>query len=215
MPDAPAPTILDGLGLTPADGGVPAPVAEPAAAVPPAAPAAPAVPAAPAPEPIVVPEGARNPDAVQKAIAAERETARLANAERRRLEAELEAERAAALPLADQLALAQAGEQAAALTAMRFEVAAEAGLPLNLASRLNGSTREELTEDVKTFSSQVGTITPAPLVAPEGGLRLPPPVKANPELAHNALISALVGQGRMAAPQARDPFAGLEPAPQD
>lgn len=216
-PDPAAPAdpaaVLAGLGLTPEP-------AAPAAPVEPAAPAAPATPAAPV-EPAAVepdPAGAKNPDAYQKAIAAERATARAANTRARELQAELEAERTAALPLSDQLAQATTNETKALLAAARYEVAADVGLDLKLASRLQGTTAEELKADAAALLAQVGAApAPAatPAVPPEGGFRTDPPAKKNVGQEHNNTILALLAQRSSGSQSGTGLLAGLEPAPAD
>jgi hypothetical protein len=226
MPDAPAPpaaptpaasALLAGIGIMPND---PADVPDPAAPVPdPAAPVVdpPAGPPAPAGEPDPDPSGAQNPDAYQRAIAAERKRAKDANAEARRLQAELDARETAAKPLEEQVAEANQKAKDAALIAVRYEIAAKVGLDLSLASRLSGSTREEIEADAAAFKAQVGTTPTAPLVPPEGGVRTTPEAKPDPATGHNALILELLTSrsGSGAAGSGPSILAGLEPAPAD
>jgi hypothetical protein len=217
--DAPTPAVpatpdpLAAAGLAPAPVDVPAP----AAAVPdiaPAAPAAPAPIAAPAAEEeIVVPAGAENPDAVKNAIAAERKAARDANARARQLQADLEAQQNASKPLEEQVAESNRKSADADLRATRLEVAAEAGIDLKLASRLQGTTREELTADAETFKPLIGA-APTPTVPPEGGVRPQPPAKPDPVTDHNNLLAQALG-ARSPRSGSQSILSGLEPAPED
>lgn len=218
--DAPTPAVpaapdpLAAAGLTPAPEVVP----DVAAAVPtpaPAAPAAPAPVATPAAEEeIVIPEGAENPDAVKNAIAAERKAARDANARARQLQADLEAQENASKPLEEQVAESNRKSAEADLRATRLEVAAEAGIDLKLASRLSGTTREELLADAEAFKPLIGATAPAPTVPPEGGVRTPAPEKKDPVKDHNNLLAQALG-ARPARSGGQNILAGLEPAPED
>lgn len=211
-PAAPAaPDALATAGLTPAAEVVPdAPAAVPAPA--PAAPAAPAPVATPAAEEeIVVPAGADNPDAVRNAIAAERKNAREANARARALEAQIAERDNAAKPLEEQVAESKRKETEADLRATRLEVAAEAGIDLQLASRLSGTTREELLADAEAFKPLIGA-APTPTVPPEGGLRQTPPAKKDPALEHNQGLAQLLGARREQL-QGSSVLGGLQPAP--
>lgn len=170
------------------------------------------IPDPPEPEPeeeAVVPAGAENPDAVLKAIQAERKKAREANARAREYEARLRTREEEGKPLEERVSTAQAEAREATLLATRYEVAAEVGLDLKLAPRLQGTTREELLADAETFKPLIGA--PAPAAPPDGGHRPQPPAKPDPLKDHNALVSSLFGM-----PSGRsDPLAGLTPAPQD
>lgn len=221
MPTDPAAAeTLAALGLTATEPTTaPEAATEPTEPAEPAAPTEPAVPEVPAEESAVPdPAGANNPDAYQKAIAAERKTAREANARARELQAALEAERTAALPLADQLAQATTNETTALLAAARYEVAAEVGLDLKLASRLQGTTAEELKADAQALLAQVGATAaaPTPTVPPEGGFRTDPPAKKDPGKEHSGLILGLLKQRVEGTPAGTtNILAGLEPAPTD
>lgn len=66
----------------------------------------------------------------------------------------------------------------AAAKALRYEVAAEVGLPLNLAGRLQGSTAEELKADAENLKQQFGLAAngdepPAGGPGFDGGVRRP------------------------------------------
>lgn len=217
-PAAPATPAVDlgGLGLAPAEPETP--VAEPAA-VTPAVPAAAVVveePEETPPDPAVVAQ-ANNPDAVSALIAAERKTAREANARARELQAQLEAEQTAAKPLPEQIAQSDLRAAEAEMRATRLEVAAEAGLDLKLASRLTGSTREELVADAATFKTEIGAPAAVPAVLPEGGVRVAAPAAPDPAAAHNSLLGAVLGhhQSQRQATGGQSILSALEPAPQD
>lgn len=57
----------------------------------------------------------------------------------------------------NEAAAAKAAAEQATATALRYEVAAEKGLPLALAARLQGSTKEELAADAESLKALVGT----------------------------------------------------------
>ena len=63
-------------------------------------------------------------------------------------------------------ALTQRAEKAEA-SVLKARVAHEAGLPYELANRLNGNTEEELKADAKSLSTYVRPITPPPLATTE------------------------------------------------
>lgn len=217
MPNVPAATtdLLAGIGLIP-DEPEDVPVTDPGVPTPePAAPAAPADPPAPAGEPEPDPTGANNPDAYQKAIAAERKKAKDANAAARALQAKLEEQENASKPLQQQIDEANAKGREAALIAVRYEVAAKVGLDLTLASRLSGTTREEIEADAETFKTQVGAPAPTPTIPPEGGVRTTPEAKADPAKGHNNLILELLNSRTGTTASGPSILAGLEPAPAD
>lgn len=85
--------------------------------------------------------------------------------------------------LQKELSSAKAEAQEHAARALRYEVAVEKGVPLDLADRLTGTTREELTADADVLRKHVnGSASSA--FAP--GVRAEPPVKHDP----NDLIRA-------------------------
>lgn len=202
-PAATDPLADAGLAPAPADAPavpvVPAPV-EPAVEVPAAEPA----------EAAVVAQ-AKNPDAVQALIDAERKTAREANAKARELKAQLEAQTDASKPLEEQVTDSNKKAAEAELRATRLEVAAEAGIDLKLASRLSGATREELLADAEAFKPLIGATAPTPTVPPEGGVRTTPAAKKDPVKDHNNLLAEALG--RRSASPGQSFLSGLEPAP--
>lgn len=111
-------------------------------------------------------KGARNPDAVKKAIQAERESAKAADQKAKDAQAELEAERAKVKEYEDRdKSVQEKTEQRAAdaeKTAkeathklLRIEVAGAKKLPASLASRLVGETKAELEADADELLKQV------------------------------------------------------------
>lgn len=165
---------------------------------------------------IVVPEGAENPDAVRNAIKAERKAARDANARARAFEQRLREREEHETPLEDLVKSANEKAEAAALRALRYEVAAETGLPLSLAARLQGSDRDTLAADAASLKELVGTNAPAPALPPEGGTRQTPPApSADPVVAHNQLLGNLLGAAQERRAGGVNPLSVLEPAPED
>jgi hypothetical protein len=59
--------------------------------------------------------------------------------------------------LRDSEAAARAEAATERAKAQKFEVAAEVGLPLSLAKRIQGGNREEMVEDAKTLLGSIGT----------------------------------------------------------
>lgn len=70
---------------------------------------------------------------------------------------------------ADDLAAAQRAADEAAAKALRYEVAVEKGLPLNLAMRLSGSTRDELVADADSLMEFVQAPAAKPQPIPGEG----------------------------------------------
>lgn len=90
--------------------------------------------------------------------AAERAAAELAA----RVKSFEDANKSAEERAAEQLAEAQRTAVENANKALRYEVAAEAGLPLTAAGRLQGSTREELLADAASLKALIGSAQSAP-----------------------------------------------------
>lgn len=65
--------------------------------------------------------------------------------------------------------------QTAAARALRYEVAADAGLPLTVADRLQGATREDLEKDAESLGALLGRSTGSA----DAGVRNDPPVKVS------------------------------------
>lgn len=135
---------------------------------------------APTPEPTAPAAGATPPadpqappadlgDAGKRALTAEREARRTAEAEAAALRKQIEdATKTAEQKAADDLRAAQAEAATNAAKALRYEVAAEAGLPLALAARLTGSTRDELAADAETLKTLIPAgATPPRTPAPD------------------------------------------------
>jgi len=178
----------------------------------------PAVPAAPTPTPVAVPTDeeilaqAQNPDAVKRALDAERDNVKKAKARAKELEDQLAAAQDEAIPLEEKARLADERANEAVLKAARLEAAAKAGIPLNLAERLKGATAEELLADAETFKSQVSV---QPRVLSEGGIRTDAPAdKPDPIKDHNGfLLGVLSGGGTHGdGVDGGKLFEGLEPA---
>jgi hypothetical protein len=129
---------------------------------PPATPAAPADPAATV-DPANPDEPLREPG--KKALDAER--TRAANAEKALADLRKEIEdskKSAEQKAADDLKAAQNEAAANAAKALKYEVAAEHGIPLSLAARLTGTTLAEIQADAENFKTQLpaGATPPAP-----------------------------------------------------
>lgn len=104
-------------------------------------------------------QGARNPDAVKNALDQERQTAREARkraeaAEARAKEYE-DRDKTEQQKLEEKAAGADRRASQAELKALRYEVAAEKDLPLKWASRLSGSTKEELASDADELAKEI------------------------------------------------------------
>lgn len=129
--------------------------------------------------------GARNPDAVRNALAGER--AKAAEATRRASDLEARAtelaarvrgyedrDRTVSERAAEELEQARRDAATASAKALRYEIAAEAGVPLRHAGRLQGTTREELLADARDLARSFGEQEP-PRPPPrfDGGTRTP------------------------------------------
>lgn len=98
-----------------------------------------------------------------KALQAERDARSRAEAEAATLRKQIEdATKTAEQKMADDLKAAQDLATTNATRAMRYEVAAAKGLDLKLATRLAGSTREELEADADTLKALIPAVAPAP-----------------------------------------------------
>lgn len=184
--------LLSGLGLQPDSGDTPAAASEPEPTSPPSPPA-PAAEPAPIPEleqPIEIPEGAKNPDAVQRLIEAERKNAREANARRRELEQQLQERVEAALPLEQRIAAATKRAEEAEHRALRFEIGLAHKLPTEMVDRLKGTTKDEIQADAQSLLSFLKQ-SPSGLSA-DGGFQTPPAVQPDPAKAHNNLLVGLL-----------------------
>lgn len=107
----------------------------------------------------------REPDL--KALQAERERAAKAEKERDDLKKQIEdASKTAEQRAADDLIAARDAAAGATLLASKYEIAAEVGLDLKLATRLTGSTADELRADAANLKNLVGA-TPAGIPRPD------------------------------------------------
>lgn len=189
--------LLAAVGLTPAptDDTTPAPVEDPTETVtePVADPTPVPIPEIPEDDDdVVAPEGAENPDAVVRAIKAERKIAREAYAKAKELERQLAERTEAAIPLEQRVVDATKRAEEATINTLRVTIAARNGI-LDLAPRLKGSTVEEIEEDAKTLLLSLATAPAVPVPAPNlnGGFQPQPAVKVDPNKAHNEFLSSL------------------------
>lgn len=105
-----------------------------------------------------------------KALNAERDARKLADQKVKDLEKQIEdSKKTAEQRAADDLEAEKAGRLAAETRALKFEVAAEAGLDLKLAARLTGATREELVADAAELLTMVGATPANPKPDPNQG----------------------------------------------
>ncbi len=100
----------------------------------------------------------------KKALTTERDARKAAEQKVKDLEKQLEdSKKTDEQRIKDDLGTAQSELAASQSQLLRYEVAAEIGLDIKLASRLKGSTREEIEADAKAFKDLVGTkSTPKP-----------------------------------------------------
>jgi flagellar biosynthesis/type III secretory pathway protein FliH len=186
-------SLLEAAGLKPAPGDEPgvAPVEEPQVA--------PEAPEKPEDESVEIPEGAKNPDAVKALIAAERKTAREANARAREFERQAAEAAEANKPLEERLANAERKAQEAELNALRVEVGTNLGLSLTLSKRLSGQTVEELAADANTLIAELGNRPKPQVPGLDGGVKTPPPSPKDPTQVHNAWLGQLIAGKRQGA----------------
>jgi hypothetical protein len=140
------------------------------------------------------PEGAEKPDAVKKALDAERNAAREARAQVRDLQAQLATatETIATLTGERDEVTGKVSELTGELTDLRprvlqYEVAADLGLDLTLATRLRGETRDEMVSDAEDFIAKLGSGADF-----DGGARRSAPTQDPPEKAHGTFIARLL-----------------------
>lgn len=170
--------------------GTSAPAAPTGTTEPPVAPQAPIE--APAAEPATGPAEGELGEAGKAALKQEREARKAAERAQKALEARVkefeDAQKTEAERNADRIK--QLEEDAA--KAIRYEAAVEAELPLSLAGRLIGNTREELVADAVKLKEQLGAtarvaapLTPKPDLRQGGG-----PVDAGSSMATGAALYA-------------------------
>lgn len=96
-------------------------------------------------------EGAKNPDAVSKALKAEREAAKAARKEAEALQAKVkefeDRDKSELDKLAERAAEAEGEAYSANQQALKLRVAYSKGLPMELVDRLQGNSEEEVAED--------------------------------------------------------------------
>lgn len=77
----------------------------------------------------------------------------------------------------------------------RYEVAAEAGLALKHAGRIQGKSRDEMLADAKSLADEFGKPAAEPAPTPfDGGARDPVTPSGTPEEEHQKFIAALLGR---------------------
>lgn len=147
----------------------PAPSATPPAENPPQTPAAPSTPARP--DGVSDAEWNALGDPGKAALVRIRQEAAASAAEAARLRQQIEdAGKTAEQKAADDLKAAQEAAATNAAKALRYEIAAEVGLPLALAPRLTGATREEMLTDAATLQALIPAgATPPRTPAPDPG----------------------------------------------
>lgn len=112
-----------------------------------------------------------------KALQAERDARKQAEDQLKAIQKQIDdAKKTAEEKAAEALQEAQKAATENATKALRYEVAAEKGLPLALASRLTGSTKEELLADADTLKSLIpagapGAPKPDPSVGNTGDVK--------------------------------------------
>lgn len=137
-----------------------------------ATPQTPAAPPAPArPDGVSDTEWNALGDPGKAALIREREAAARAAADLAALRKEIEdANKTAEQKAADDLREARALAEQNAAKALRYEIAAEQGIPLALAPRLSGTTREELLADAESLKNLIPAgATPPRTPAPDPG----------------------------------------------
>ena len=98
----------------------------------------------------------------KKALVAEREARKQAQANLAALQKQIDdANKTAEQKAAEELAEAKKAVAASDAKALRYEIAAEKGVDLKLASRLVGTTREDLEADADKLLGLLGAIKPA------------------------------------------------------
>lgn len=109
-------------------------------------------------------------DGGKKALQAERDARKAADQKVKDLEKQIEdSNKSAEQRVVDDLKTAQAELATAKTQALKYEVAAEAGLDLKLAARLTGTTREELVADATALKELVGATPNTPQPDPNQG----------------------------------------------
>ncbi|MET0887563.1 MAG: hypothetical protein ABWX92_14065 [Mycetocola sp.] len=132
-----------------------------------------------------------------KALAAERAARSKAESDLAALRKEIEDSKLSAeQKAAADLKAAQDAAATSAAKALRYEVAAEHGIPLTLAARLTGTTREEIERDAETFKTLIpaGATPPVPRIpAPDPGQG---PRPATPVSEDDQIYEAIYGSSR-------------------
>jgi len=131
-------------------------------------------------------------DPGKAALVRERAASAQATAELAALRKQIEdANKSAEQRTADDLKAAQEAAAANAAKALRYEVAAEAGIPLTLAARLTGSTREEIAADAEALKALIPAgATPPRNPAPDPG-QGPRPDEPDPDAEYEKYAASM------------------------
>lgn len=148
---------------------------------------------------VQVPEGAKDEDAVKSALQAERQAAKEAKAQARELRATVKelSERLAEVESdyssnSKKLSEYEGKVPGLEATITRYEIAAEKGLDLKLASRISGSSREEMEADADELKKLIGASSAVSDF--DGGARDSAPAKGTPEQEHARWLSEAFGK---------------------
>jgi hypothetical protein len=136
-------------------------------------------------------------DAGKKALAAERDARKAAEKATTdalaKVKAFEDAQKTEAEKAAEALTAAQQTAAESAAKALRYEVAAEKGIPLNAAMRLTGTTREELAADADVLKGLLGTTAPGPRADLSQASTRDPAAKGTPEADFANFLGAQLG----------------------
>jgi len=136
-------------------------------------------------------------DAGKKAITAEREARKTAEKAvtdlTARVKAFEDAQKTDAEKSSEALASAQKTATESAAKALRYEVAAEKGIPLTAAARLTGTTREELLADADALKGLLGATGPGPRPDLTQSSTRDPAAKGTPEADFANFLGAQLG----------------------
>lgn len=142
-----------------------------------------------------VPEGAENPDAVKRALDAERGAAKEAKKRADAAEAKVaefeEANKTELEKLTGKVESLTNESKGTKAENLRLRVALDKKLPSELIDRLQGSTQEEIEADADKLLELVKTDTPPPTM--DGGTREPAPDPKTPEQAHSDFLMKIFG----------------------
>lgn len=145
-----------------------------------------------------VPAGAENPDAVKRALEAERKAAKEASKRAEAAEAKVreyeEANSSELEKLTNKAAKAEQARAEAEAKLVRFEVAKDKAVPAEAVDFLKGNTREELEASADKLLELVKSRNDSDKTPDfDGGPREPAPDSESPDVAHNKAVLALMG----------------------